>query len=232
MNPHAKALYGQARATHWVEHDALVRLDQALKGSGDLNAHVDVIYALKQCSKLFEDLRKECDKHVEDLIKKACALWCAQGDATSIRTEYCTATPSVKQTVVTPKEGTPEYKLLLDYFGVPEGTPFRPHWPSMRDRVAKDMAEGKPVPPGCDPNQTQTIFAMKCLKRKPILGDGEATPVTDVELLRRHYQVLTKLSEFVDLEYDVMQDQMLADASQEDDEKPELPELTPEESMF
>ena len=193
MRLESKKAYQKAREAHWeiVQQSELLRL--ALSSSGNISELADALYALKQIAELCDDARKEANRLIELFEKLTCRLWVLQDNGDLIRTEYCTASPDIKQTVKTPKEGTPEYAEFASSFGVPPDVPFRPHWPSIIKRVSEDMAAGKPLPPGCDPREIINICKVGIRKKRAILDEGELPPVQTTEKLRKLTEVLKAL---------------------------------------
>lgn len=198
MRPICKRLFAQARAAHYRMCELTQELQRELVSSADLSELADAVFALRKSEDLLEDARKECGVLLTLMEKVTCLRWLA--DQTQkhepIRTEYCTASPDVKQTVKTPRKDTPEYGQLLAHFGVPAGVPFAPHWPSMLKRIDADLAAGKPLPPGCDPNEMLQVCVVRTLKRKrPILDEGEAVDLATPDCLKSSYVLVDAIRE-------------------------------------
>lgn len=181
--------YAEARRAHMMMCQQFVMVEQQLRGSRDMKELADAVHALKQISDLANDIKKEANRRKEFFERLCCAVW-MNGDGSPIKTEYCTGSPEVKQTVATPKSDTPEYADFCKHFGVDPSLPFRPHWPTMLDRISDDLAQGKPLPPGCDPSTVWTVFRVATRRIKPIDGDT----VEDPELLRATYELFDQMN--------------------------------------
>ena len=189
----AKVVYTAALAAHWDALHQSETLRNALRGSGDLGTLCDTIYALKESGKLLEESRKEVDRLVRQLEYEACQLYVMTSDGEPVRTEYCTASPDVKQTVITPKKGTPEYEALCRHFNVDPDGPFAPHWTKMIDHVSAELAAGRPLPPGCDPNKVTAICKVGIRKKRAVLDEGEGLQITTPERLKDVAKVIDSI---------------------------------------
>ncbi len=196
MKEVVRKVYAEARAAHERCYRQIMDAQRALVAEGDLRELGDAVFALKKSEDLLEDARKECGK-LKSLVEKiTCVRWLNQGDHDPIRTEYCTASPDIKQTVSVPSKDSPEYKALLTHFGIPEGAPFAPHWPSLMKQVSANLAAGQPIPAGCDPNKMIEVCVVRTLKKgRPILDEGEALPYESPEVLRDAAELLFQLDQ-------------------------------------
>lgn len=185
-----KAVYGESLRAHMYVYRKLAEIRVAARRAQDMKAATDSIYALKEASKLVDDLRKEINKLSDELQTMVCSLWVAHGIKSPIRTDYCTGSPDVKQVPKTPKSGTPEYEAFCKHYGVPADAPFSPHWTKLMETFSAAMEKGEPVPPGVDPSDVWTVFKVKTLKRRPIMDKDQAPPCSDPDLLRRVYDAL------------------------------------------
>lgn len=216
-----KSVYAEAMRAHEAAYPKLIAAKNNMPT--DAEGMADVVYALKQASALFEDMRKETDKVVKFAEQLCCALW-LRGDGQPIRTEYCTGSPDVKQTAQTPKPGTDEYAMFCDYFGIDPNAPFRPHWPTVLEKISQLIAEGKPLPPGCDPSKQWTIFSVSVRKKKAI--DFNPSNITDPELLKARARLMLalqsmSLGEITQLGELVMRTRELGDEQEKIDNVPE-----------
>jgi len=202
----------------------------------DLEALVDSIYALKEAAAALEDIRREVKKLYEFFERLACMCWTLKGDYEPIRTEKCTGSPEVKQTVVTPKYGSPEYELMREYFKIPEGVPFRPHWPSMLERISEDIAKGGNIPPGCDPSKMLPQYRVTIRNKKGV----EPGVISDPELLKKQQNIMKAAAKTDPNDYaalnalaimlkGLLHDQDAKNTEGSDDPKPESDE---EENIF
>lgn len=154
------------------------------KTERDIRQLADTAYAMREAYALLDRLRKDV-KAIQDLAEKmACLLYTA--DAThsandSIRTGYCTATPDVGLMASLPKKNKdPEgFAAMMQYMGIPDvlwNTPseddeaVRPHWPGMVSYLTKLMGEGRPLPPGLNPERTYPVYKLKIRKVKDIVS--------------------------------------------------------------
>jgi len=160
----------------------------------DIEALTDSVYALKEAHNALSDMCKEIKRLYSLFERLACMGWSMKGDYEPIRTKHCTGSPDLKQTVVTPKAGTPEYEAFREHFGVPEGIPFRPHWPSMLEAITEDVKNGRPLPPGCDPSKMMTEYKVTIRNKKGI----EEGQISDPELLKKEYELFKVLPGIVD----------------------------------
>jgi hypothetical protein len=195
MKKELKELYGYSRKVHQESYKRLLALERLLTQEGELTELGDAVFALRKTEELLEDARKECGKLLTLMEKLTCLRWLATSKTHEpIRTEYCTASPDVKQTVSVPPKDSDDYKSLLKHFEIPDGAPFMPHWPSLLKRVSADIAAGQPIPPGCDPSKMVQVCVVRTLKKKrPILDEGEAPALEDPEVLRRSYALFDAL---------------------------------------
>jgi hypothetical protein len=181
-------------------HASIYKLLLELKSGATIRSLpelVDLVYALKKSSELLDDVRKEVDQLKEFIERLACLAWLTQASGENVKTEYCTGTPDVKQMAKVPKPGTEEYVALMNHFGVDPSSPVRPHWPSMVERLSAELAEGKPLPPGCDPASVYQVFRVKILKKRPVLDDKEALAIQNPHRLKILYRLVDTLVDFV-----------------------------------
>lgn len=189
MNDLDKSIHSEAMRLHNHVYLKLQELKEQHFKHLDLKAFVDSIYALKEADRVLEDIGKEVRRLTGLLEKMTCVAWTQKGDYEPIRTGLCTGSPDSKPTVKTPKAGTPEYAEFCKHFGIDPASPFRPHWPSMLAKISEDMAAGKPIPPGCDPNEIITQYVVTIRNKK---GVGEGV-VSDPELLKKQHQLLAAM---------------------------------------
>lgn len=191
MHREAKSLYADTRIAHASVFNRLLRL-QAVVAGESAEELVDVIYALREAAELLDDARKECNRLSEVAQRLACVAW-MQTDGSPVRTDYCIGSPDVKQTASTPRPGSPEYDQLIEFFGVPASSPFRPHWPSMVDAISELGKQGKPLPPGIDPTKMMTVFKVTVRKKKPVLDEDIALPPQTPDMLRAQAEIALAL---------------------------------------
>jgi hypothetical protein len=183
MKSSDKSVYAHVRKVHASLCMVIPDVERDLV-QNNLQGVADTVYAMKEALKFVDHIKKEIGR-VQKLAEKLCCLgWVTKGDGQPVRTDYCIGSPNVEEVPKTPKEGTEEYSQLIKYYGVPEGTPFRPHWPALLKRVSADLANGLPIPPGCDPNATWSVYSVTTRKKQPVLCDDETVDqfITDPDL--------------------------------------------------
>jgi len=179
-----KELYAKTRQMHAEFCMLQPDIEKSLSEATNLEDLADTIYTLRESQKFFEWMKKEVGKTLTLAERLCCLAWVRRNVAENIKTKHCIAMPDIKQGPRIPREGSPEYEELLQFYGVPSGTPFRPHWPALRDRIAEDIKAGRPVPKGIDPNAMTPSYVVKTRKKQPILDDGEASDYpTDPDLV-------------------------------------------------
>lgn len=185
MRPELARLYRETRALHAGITRALMGVEEAIKTASDEADMADIAYALREIADFADHIRKQCNVQQKLAEKMACVLTvCITQSAEPIRTEYCTATPDVRPIVSVPRRSThpKEFEALMNYLGVPkrlwEGgdhAVVKPHFPGLVDLLAKEQQDGKPLPPGIDPNKVYQDYKLNIRKRKAPDG-GELAP--------------------------------------------------------
>lgn len=92
-----------------------------LKSSTDIEDIVDSAYAVKLMETMLDTLKKKCRSVRGNLEYKLGQLFVTM-DQKNIRTEHCTATPTVSQTATPPtfSKDYDAYAEVMRHFGVPE----------------------------------------------------------------------------------------------------------------
>lgn len=166
--------YKLVKHTHAELYKSCKELFESVGSCTDLKELVDYAYAFRDASKLLEDCAKEARKAQKRAADIACVLW-VQASATSeqddtVKTEYCSGTPQVKFAGRVPRPGTSEYDELLRYLGMPDDLVnsgvMRTHWPSFVDYLTRRAEEGKPLPPGVNPETTYPVYELRLRKVK------------------------------------------------------------------
>ena len=134
---------------------------------------VNFVYVLRETSRYLDELRKEMNA-VGDLCEKVCCAIFTKdalnSTETSIRASLATGTPKLRMQAKIPKRSDEPKKFyaLMKHFGIDPKTAdldvMRIHWPSMRDSLSTTLAEGKPLPPGIDPEDTYPIYSVTVLQ--------------------------------------------------------------------
>lgn len=148
------------------EQLSIVR-DELRAGKYGLKDMVNFIYVMREISKFADDLRKESDGVGHLLENMACALWVSGNETKPIRASLATGTPDCKLAVKVPSRKTePEkFQKLMDFFGVPEtaveARVIKPYWPGLCEYVSLLSEEGKPLPPGINPDETYPTYKVR-----------------------------------------------------------------------
>jgi len=177
MIPELVELFKQAQSLHarFIEVDLEVR--RKLNGCADIETHVDAAYALREISEFADALRKKANATKQTAESLAIMINTANGSADTIRTEYCTASTDVKTLVSIPTRSKKpeEFGKLMDWLGVPEPlhsggdrAVVEPNWPGLIEHINKALAEGRPLPPGVDPNKTYSESKLIIKRRKGV----------------------------------------------------------------
>lgn len=162
----AKSLFTKSRKAHKEIYEELVRIKVFIKQCGRMEEQADVAYAANEAFKLLDDLRKEAQVIRELAEKIGTALWVKVSNGDPIRTDYVTATPRVKMTATLPKKSKDPvaYATFMRFLKIPEDIAdaevVRPHWPAVVELLSKLMEEGKPLPPGIDPDKMYPVYKM------------------------------------------------------------------------
>lgn len=180
MNPKLVAIYKQARAIHEAYVQADGELRRFLSTCPNTEDQADAAYALREIADMVDEVRKMANSTGELAQRFACIIAGATGNPEPIRTEYCTATPDVKPIASVPRQSSdPEgYALLMEHLGIPRAmwdrgddkSVVKPNWPGMMSYLAEQMKQGKPLPPGIDPDKTYSEYRLLIRKKK---GVGE-----------------------------------------------------------
>ena len=175
MNQEVVEYYKVVQQMHAELYQRSKKLVEAINTCTDLGELTDYAYALRDASKLLEDSAKDARKAQKRASDITCILWVQHSAADAsfpdkIKTEHCTGTPQVKFAGRVPRPGTPEYDELLAFMGMPEGLiksgVMRTHWPSFVDYLTRLAEEGKPLPPGVDPETTYPVYELRLRKGK------------------------------------------------------------------
>ena len=178
MRKTAQDLYRLISNAHASCHLMVQQVWESSKQSGDVIDVTDLAYAAREAWRLADDMRKELNRLQEEYERLACILWVHEGSGDSIRTGWCTATPTIKQNATLPKKSTePEnYAKFMGYLGIkPElyqdetvDEVVRPHWPGVSGLLTRLAEQGNPLPPGIDPNKVRTTWGLTIRGRKGI----------------------------------------------------------------
>ncbi len=166
--------YDNLKKLHAETYATLILERGEIETCSDMELLADKVYALREISRLADDLRKESHSLMEVASKIACIIWTAHSDGDPIRTDLCTATPKIMQGAYIPKrEKNPkEYYALMQYLGIPkevsERETVRVHWPSFCELLTEKSEKGEPLPGGIDPNKLYTKYSLSIRAKRPL----------------------------------------------------------------
>ena len=174
MLPEAQAAYKIIKQAHAEFYSAIKKIPTVLPDEKEL---ADIHYAMKECVKFLEDMRSEARKVSDIVTKCACMIWMQEGGGDPIRSEYCTATPDVKQMTNLPRKShNPErFATFMTALGIDEalwnreGPPaVELNWNGMVELVSERLSQGLPLPEGIDPSATYSIFKLHIRGKKGV----------------------------------------------------------------
>lgn len=184
MRQDCKDFVRKVRDLHLETH-RLVSEWKAQLGSGMGGNETDIVdlaYATNEMYKWADDVRKQLKQVHEIAERVACLILVTKGVGESVKTEYCSASPHVKQMASVPSRKTKpeEFAKLMDHLGIPrqlwdvsdDDEVVRPHWPGLMAYLTRLGAEGKPLPPGVDPDKTYAVYSLLIRPRKGVLTEG------------------------------------------------------------
>jgi len=169
--------YTRLRELYLDSYAQLAELRDCMRegtGKYDMKDMVSFIYIMREVSTLANDLRKECDGIQKMFENSVCAIWVIQGNNKPIRSALATGSPDLKLGVSIPNQKRePEaFKELMEYFKIPENVIedniLKPYWPGLCEHISQLAEEGKPLPPGIDPNKTYPTYSVRIKRRKDL----------------------------------------------------------------
>ena len=128
---------------------------------------VNFIYVMREISKLANDLRKEIDGVGHMFENTACAIYVSLNQTDPIRSSLATGTPDLKLGVKIPNQDREpeEFLTLMKFFKIPKKAitdkVIKLHWPGLCEYVSVLAEEGKPLPPGIDPDDTYPTYKVR-----------------------------------------------------------------------
>lgn len=132
----------------------------------------DAAMVLRRIADFADDLRKEANRVKEQAERVACAVWAKNEQSEPIRGEYVTATPDIKYSASLPKQSKDPkaYAELMNFMGVGHELVdtglLTLYWPKFTEWLSVQIAEGKPLPPGVNPDKLYPIYKLKMRKTK------------------------------------------------------------------
>lgn len=138
-------------------------------GCIDVEGMAEVLCVYKKIEQWLKDARSQSEGLVRRLEQQCCFVWVktTNGEKPSIKTDFCTVTPSIRMQPKIPQRGTAEYAtLLLSLMGTPdesiEHDALRPHWPGLVELCGARATAGERSPAGIDPSETVSSFRTVC----------------------------------------------------------------------
>lgn len=169
MNGHQRQLYDllgmyqEVRSTYLKLYSMLGDVRDGTKTTNyDVKEMVNMLYVLRETLKYHDDICKEIRAVSELLEKVTCLMYMQEhiDDDPPIHASLATGTARMRM-VSSPPHPTKErerYIKMLKSFGVDdhiiETGVLNCHWVRMGDYITKLCEEGKPLPPGVDPDKT------------------------------------------------------------------------------
>lgn len=160
--------YDKMKKVHLTCYELLSIIRDSLRASKyEMKDMVNFIYVMREISKLADDLRKEADGIGHMFENAACAVWVAQSETKPIRAALATGTPDCKLALKVPNRKTePErFQKMMDFFGIPASAVaarvIKPYWPGLCEFISLLSEEGKPLPPGVDPDDTYPTYRVR-----------------------------------------------------------------------
>ena len=135
---------------------------------------VDLVYVMRETSKIINDLRKEIDGIKQQFENVGCLISISLGDLEPIRTSLATGSPKLRLAAKIPSQtkDPDNFALLMDYLGVSKDAVankcVKPHWPGLVEWISNDASMGKPLPPGIDPNSSYPVYSITIRAKKPL----------------------------------------------------------------
>lgn len=178
MNESARDTYVLTKQFHGATYAKLLLLREQMSRCSSLGELCETSLAMRESLTFLVDIEKEIKKLKELCDKITCLIWVKSGSMDHIRTPYVTGQPNVKMMASVPTRKNPEaYKKFMEYLGIPEWTysgeeeVVRPHWPGLVEHLSALASEGKPLPPGVDPDKTYPLFTVRLHKNKEVDED-------------------------------------------------------------
>ena len=179
MKPEAIEAYRAAKQAHNTCIQQFVKLETMLQDGcrGSKHEVADIAYALRETRELAEDIRKRCDALGKTAQNVGCLLAISSGNPNAIKTEYVTATPTVRDITSIPKrrEQPEQFAALMQFLEVPknlwdggEHAALSVNWPGLVELISKRSSDGLPLPPGIDPEKTYPEYSLRMLGKKEV----------------------------------------------------------------
>jgi hypothetical protein len=166
----------EATTFHAKMYRLLSNLEAATKKGIDLKTMADTAYYCREVDKLLQDLKVHANRVRKLAQDIGCLVWAQIGKEEPIRTEYCTASPKVKMMASLPhhKRQPEQYRELMAYMGLDpklwdcEEPAVKLSFNGMIDVLTQAAEDGKPLPPGVEPDKTYPVYDFHMLSKKGI----------------------------------------------------------------
>lgn len=160
--------YGKMKKVYLSCYELLSILRDELRISKyELKDMVNFIYVIREISRLADDLRKEADGIGHMFENVLCAVYVTANETGPIRASLATGTPDLKLGVKVPnqKREPERFQKLMTHFGISKevisARVVKPYWPGICEQVSRLAEEGKPLPPGINPDDTYPTYKVR-----------------------------------------------------------------------
>lgn len=177
MHESAKEYYREVKKLYTYHVKNLLKMRGIIEKTSSQEELLDWILALNHSNKFIDEMRKNLNALEELAEKIACLLYIQSGSTEPIRTQYASGTPDVKLIASLPKRRTqlPEWQKLMSWLGVPahlveieDQHAVDLHYPGLMAHLTRLVSEGKPLPPGIDPNKMYPEYHITLRPRKGV----------------------------------------------------------------
>lgn len=159
-------LYRECEQFHLRLTKMAVDLEQKVIACGSVPDQADASLAAREAAKAMEHCSKQLRRLEYLSTQVCCALWASTPSAQKIKTEYCSASPSVVHKPVVPSftRSNEKYKEAMRGLGVPdaviESGMLNFHWKRLCEHVTSLTEQGLPPPPGINILDTAPKFTL------------------------------------------------------------------------
>lgn len=167
-----KELRAEVDAFHAKMYDKILSLRENQPELKDIPELADIGFQFKWFAQVFKDIGTESDKLSSLAQKIACMKWLGLPETSRPDVivdpdgNYRAFTDLTMSANIPSRSKDPEaYDAFMEWIGVPEpliGTELvRVHWPTFKKTFTKLVSEGKPLPPGIDPEKTHAHYQLR-----------------------------------------------------------------------
>lgn len=187
MIEEALALYKECESFHLKLTKAAVDLESKVVACGAVKDQADASLVARETAKMMEHCAKQLRRLEYLSTQVCCALWASTPNASHrIKTEYCTASPSVTYKPVIPSysKSHEKYVEAMRSLGVPEAAIesgcLQFHWGRLCEYVTSLVEQGLPCPPGINLADSAPKFTLNA-RSKGKLGRHESDALDSAE---------------------------------------------------